>query len=180
MGLLNESDLDRLVQTGCAGCGGHKLTFRAYVDGAFPFVAGEPVGRVSWIYDGEKFVDGVYSVDCATCGAALFAADVCPRCHAPGGLATALATPNGWPVPAGCADPDCGGEEIRYAALVPARVVYEGQRAERAHSAVDPTDEGFHGLRAECRGCGQTVAARDDAGPCPLCEGPGPLRARPG
>ena len=111
MGLLDEAGLDRLVNAGCAACGGRKLIFRTYVDGAFPFLAAEPVGRPTWAYDGEKFVDGVYAADCAGCGAALFAADVCPRCHAPGGLATALATENGWPVPAVCGDADCGGEE---------------------------------------------------------------------
>jgi hypothetical protein len=180
MGLLTEAELDRLVEAGCTACGGHRLTFRTYVDGTFPFLAGEPVGRVSWGYDGEKFVDGVYAVGCAGCGAALFAADVCPRCHAPGGLATALSASNGWPIPSGCADPDCGGEEIRYAAFVPARVDYEGRRAERARSAVEPSDPGFHGVRAECRACRQVIAARTDDDGCPLCEGPGPLRARPG
>ena len=180
MGLLTEGELDRLVQAGCAACGGHKLTFRTYVDGVVPFVAGEPVGRISWIYDGEKFVDGVYAIDCAGCRAALFASDVCPRCHAPGGLARALAASNRWPVPAGCADGECGSEEIRYAAFVPARVDYEGRRAERARTTAEPSDPGFHGIRAECRDCGQLVAARAETEGCPLCDGPGPLRARPG
>jgi hypothetical protein len=180
MGLLTEAELDRRIQAGCAACGGHKLTFRTYVDGVIPFVDGEPVGRISWIYDGEKFVDGVYAIDCAACGAALFSADVCPRCQAPGGLAVALAAHNRWPVPGGCADPDCGGEEIRYAAFVPARVDYEGRRSERARTAVEPSDSGFHGFRADCRACGQIVAAWNDADGCPLCRGPGPLRARPG
>jgi hypothetical protein len=179
MGLLDEPGLDRLIAAGCA-CGSQTLLFRTYVDGLFPFVAGEPVGRVTWAYDGEKFVDGVYAVTCATCAASLFSADVCPRCHAPGGLARALDTANGWPVPSACADADCGGEEIRYLAFVPASVTYDGGRAEKARSATEPHDQGFHGLRAECRACGQTVAQRTDAQGCPLCEAPGPLRARPG
>ena len=54
----------------------------------------EPVGRIGWVYDGEKFVDGVYEVTCAGCHHVVFSADVCPRCHAPGGLKRALATPN--------------------------------------------------------------------------------------
>jgi RNA polymerase subunit RPABC4/transcription elongation factor Spt4 len=180
MGLLDEPGLDRLVKTGCAACGGRKLTFRTYVDGAFPFLAGEPVGRPSWAYDGEKFVDGVYAVACAGCGATLFAADVCPRCHAPGGLGTALGSENRWPVPAGCADADCGGEEVRYLAFVPVSVTYEGERADRPRGSVEPHDPGFHGYRADCRACRQVVAARNDAEACPLCDGPGPLRARPG
>src|SRR5579863_330311 len=103
MGLLTEAVLDRLVQRGCVACSGHKLIFRTYVDGVVPFVGGEPVARISWIYDGEKFVDGVYAVDCAACGATQFASDVCPRCHNPTGLEIALSTPNRWPIPAGCA-----------------------------------------------------------------------------
>jgi len=180
MGLLDENGLDGLVRAGCTACASRQLTFRTYVDGAFPFVAGEPVGRPSWIYDGEKFVDGVYAVDCAGCGATLFSADVCPRCHAPEGLATALSTENGWPVPGGCADADCGGEEVRYHAFVPVSVTYDGERADRPRGTVEPHDPGFHGYRADCRACGQIVAARNDAEGCPLCGGPGPLRARPG
>src|SRR4051812_31109897 len=100
MGLLDEPGLDRLIAAGCAACGGRRLTFRTYVDGALPIMGGEPVGRVSWGYDGEKFVDGVYEVACTDCKQLAFGADVCPRCHAAGGLARALATPNQWPVPA--------------------------------------------------------------------------------
>lgn len=177
MGLLDEPGLDRLIAAGCA-CGSQTLLFRTYVDGVFPFVAGEPVGRVTWAYDGEKFVDGVYDVSCAACGAHLFSADVCPRCHAPGGLARALETPNGLPVPPACADADCGGEEIRYEAFVPARVSYEQGRADKARSATEPHDDGFHGVRATCRACGAIALQRADG--CPLCEAPGPLRVRPG
>ena len=179
MGLLDEPGLDRLIAAGCA-CGSQTLLFRTYVDGVFPFIAGEPVGRVTWAYDGEKFVDGVYDVTCAACGAHLFSADVCPRCHAPGGLARALGTANGLPVPPACADPDCGGEEIRYVAFIPARVTYERGRAEKARNMTEPHDDGFHGLRASCRVCGAIAAQRTDAGACPLCEAPGPLRSRPG
>jgi hypothetical protein len=178
MGELDETALDRFIAAGCSACGGTTLTFETYVDGTIPFLGGEPVGRVSWAYDGEKFVDGVYAIACAECGHRFFAADGCPRCHAPGGLARALATPNGWPVPTSCPDPSCGGEEIRYTAFLPARVRYEGKRADKARSGTEPHDDGFHGFRAVCRTCSQTVAERSDS--CPLCEAPGPLRARPG
>ena len=46
--------------------------------------------------------------------------------------------------------------------------------------AVEPSDPGFHGFRAECRDCGQVIAVRAETEGCPLCDGPGPLRARPG
>jgi hypothetical protein len=175
MGLLDEAALDRLVTAGCSGCGSAKLVFRTYVDGILPLQGGEPVGTITWIYDGEKFVDGVYDVRCGQCDAAIFSASVCPRCHAPDGLARALETPNDWPVPASC--PSCDEEEVRYVAFLPARVAFEGKRAEKARDLSLPHENGFHGARVDCRGCG-TVAERTDV--CPLCGAPGPLRTRPG
>jgi uncharacterized OB-fold protein len=145
-----------------------------YVDGLIPIMGGEPIGRIKWVYDGERFVDGVYEVKCAGCGDVLFAADVCPRCHAPGGLARALDAPNDWAVPPSC--PRCAGEELGYIAFVPARVAYEGKRAEKAQSATELADDGLHGFRVDCRDCG-TVAERTDS--CPLCDAPAPLRPRP-
>jgi hypothetical protein len=175
MGLLDERALDSLASAGCPRCGALKLTFQTIVDGALPLVGGEPVGRISWAYDGEKFVDGVYEIACAACQHTLFAADVCPRCHAPGGLERALRSPNRWPVPSAC--PSCGDEEVRYLALLPARVSYEGRRADKARTATEPHDDGFHGYRVDCASCG-TVAEQTDS--CPLCAAPGPLRPRPG
>src|SRR5438309_1056841 len=149
MGLLDEPGLERLVGAGCTACGSHKLTFRAFVDGLLPIMEAEPVGRLTWVYDGEKFVDGVFEVTCSDCKAPVFAESVCPRCHAPGGLARALAAPNRWPVPQRC--PGCDGEELRYIALVPARVTYEGKRAEKARSSSELHDAGFHWSRTSSR-----------------------------
>ena len=67
--------------------------------------------------------------------------------------------------------------EPREVAFVPTRVVYEGKRADPARTSTELHEDGFHGFRADCRDCG-TVAERTDA--CPLCDAPGPLRARPG
>ena len=175
MGLLDEPGLDKLVATGCQACGASKLVFLTIVDGSLPIMGGEPVDRITWVYDGEKFVDGVYRVSCADCQQVIFAADVCPRCHAPGGLDRALSTPNRWPVPAAC--PACDEEQVKYLALLPARVIYEGQRADKARSVTEAHDDGFHGYRVDCRDCG-TVAERVDS--CPLCDAPAPLRPRPG
>jgi hypothetical protein len=175
MGLLDEPALERLVDAACGSCGSRKRRFRSYLDAALPLMGGEPVGRLAWVYDGEKFVDGVFEVACAACGAVVFTEGACPRCHAAGGLARALAAPNGWPVPERC--PGCDDDQVRYVAFVPASVMYEGKRAERAQTAVELHDPGFHGFRVDCRDCG-TVAERADT--CPLCDGPGPLRARPG
>jgi hypothetical protein len=175
MGKLTEPDLDAVVQRGCAGCGGTRLQFRAYLDARLPLLGGEPVGSITWVYDGERFVDGVYDVTCAACNAPVWRADDCPRCHAPAALATVLATENRWPVPSAC--PRCDGEELRYLAMVPARVVYEGKRADKARTSTEMHDPGFHGYRADCADCG-TVAELGDR--CPLCAAPGPLRPRPG
>jgi hypothetical protein len=174
MGLLDEASLEKIVATGCTACNSNKLAFRSYVDGALPIVGGEPVGRMTWVYDGEKFIDGVFEVACPACKQTIFSADICPRCHAPGGLAQALATGNTWPVPGAC--PECGEEELRYVAFVPANVGYEGKRAEKARTTTEMHDDGFHGARVECKACG-FVGERTET--CPLCESPGPLRARP-
>ena len=175
VGMLDEPGLDHLLDAGCTACGARQLTFATYVDGMLPIMGGEPVGRLTWVYDGEKFVDGVYEIACAQCKQVLFAADVCPRCHAPGGLARALGTPNSWPVPGAC--PSCDDEQLRYVAFVPARVSYEGKRANRARTSTELHEDGFHGYRADCRDCGP-IAERTDS--CPLCAAPAPLRARPG
>jgi hypothetical protein len=90
-------------------------------------------------------------------------------------LQRALGSPNGWPVPAQC--PECEGDDVGYVAFVPARVAYEGRRADKARSVTELQDDGFHGYRATCRDCG-VVAERTDG--CPLCDVPGPLRPRPG
>ena len=91
-----------------------------------------------------------------------------------GGLATALATENSYPVPAAC--PGCDGEEVRYIAFMPARAAYEGKRAEKARTSVEMHDAGFHGYRVDCKVCG-TVAELKNR--CPLCDAKGPIRDRP-
>ena len=178
MGALTEAGLDQLIASGCSACGASRLAFRTYVDARLPLMGGEPVGELTWIYDGEKFVDGVFEVACADCQHALFSDDGCPRCHAAGVLPAVLAAHNRWPVPAAC--PACQGEEIQYVAMVPARVAYQGKRADRARTSTELHDPGFHGYRVDCVDCG-TVAELTDG--CPLCQAPAsdsrPLRPRP-
>jgi hypothetical protein len=174
MGLLDEPGLERLLAANCPKCAATKLVFRTYVDGLLPIMGAEPIGRIKWVCDGEKFVDGVYEVRCGACQEVVFSAGECPRCHAPGGLGRALESPNGWPVPPRCSE--CGGEELRYIAFVPALVTYNGKRGDKARSSTELHEHGFHGYRVDCRDCG-TVAERTDG--CPLCDGPAPLRPRP-
>ncbi len=175
MGILTEPALDELVAHGCPACKSNRLQFRTYVDGRLPVMGGEPVGTIVWQYDGEKFVDGVFEVVCADCKHALLQSDQCPRCHAPGALPKILAATNHWPVPNAC--PGCDADEIRYLAMLPARVIYEGKRAEKARTSTELHEPGFHGYRVDCVDCG-TVAELVDR--CPLCEAPAPLRPRPG
>jgi hypothetical protein len=175
MGRLDEPGLERLIAGGCTACGAKKLVFLTIVDASLPLMGGEPVGSLTWAYDGEKFVDGVYRVSCADCQRVLFEADECPRCHAPDGLAMALHSANRWAVPIAC--PMCGEDQVIYRAFLPARVVYEGARADKARTTTEPHDDGFHAYRVDCRDCG-TVSELVES--CPLCAAPGPLRARPG
>lgn len=174
MGALTEAGLDQLVDRGCSACGASRLVFRTYVDARLPLQGGEPVGTLTWVYDGETFVDGVFEVACAECQHVVFSEGVCPRCNAAGALVAALAAPNRWPVPASC--PGCDGDEVQYVAMVPARVTHDGERAERARTSTELHDPGFHGFRVDCLDCG-TVA--ELTAHCPLCHAPAPLRPRP-
>jgi hypothetical protein len=174
LGTLTEAGLDQLIIAGCTACQSPRLAFRSYVDGRIPVVAGEPVGAITWVYDGEKFVDGVFEVACADCQQVVFTSDVCPRCNAAGALPEVLATGNTFPVPTTC--PRCGEEELRYTALIPARVIFQGKRADKARTSTELHDPGFHGLHAVCADCGPVAAVSEC---CPLCARPGPLRPRP-
>jgi hypothetical protein len=94
--------------------------------------------------------------------------------HTEASLPVILAAQNRWPVPVAC--PGCGMEEVRYVAMIPARVAYQGKRAEKVCTSTEMHDPGFHGYRVDCVDCG-TVAELADG--CPLCQTPGPLRPRP-
>jgi len=174
MGLLDVAALDRILAAGCPGCAGTKLAFRTYVDARLPIAEGEPNGPITWVYKGELFLDGVFDVRCADCDTLIFHSDVCPRCHAEGALERILETHNRLAVPKSC--PDCDIDDLRYFAMVPARVVYANGRGEKAQTHTELLDPGFHGLRAECVQCGTFLKTGDD---CPLCGAHGPIRARP-
>ena len=173
MGTLTNAALDALLAKGCA-CGGTKLLFDTYVDARFSLLAGEQYGALEWAYKGETFLDGVFEISCASCKAALFSSDMCPRCNAPDALAIAMETPNTLPIPRAC--PRCASESLSYTAMLPARTVYEGKRAQKARPTAGMEDDGVHGCRIDCASCG--VVAEVTA-TCPLCAAPGPLRARP-
>jgi hypothetical protein len=172
---LTEETVEIMIDTGCTACGSKRLTFQTYVDGRFVLQGGERVSSLVWVYDGEKFVDGIFEIVCASCQHVVFQARWCPRCHAEDGLARALAATNRFPVPRAC--PSCHAEEVRYIAMMPAAVTYEGKRAEKPRANFELEDPGFHGYRVDCASCGTVAELRDR---CPLCDAPGPLRVRPG
>jgi hypothetical protein len=174
MGSLTEATFTERVDAGCPACSSKKLLIRAYVEGKFPLLAGEPGGAVTWAYKGETFVDGVFEIRCAGCKQGVFSDAMCPRCHAPDGLAHALATENALPVPIAC--PTCKRETLTLRAFVPANVSYEGKRADKARSSCTLYDTGFRAVVAECVTCGPLEPRADG---CPLCEAKGPVRAQP-
>ena len=61
-------------------------------------------------------------------------------------------------------------------AMLPARVVYEGSRSQKARASVALEDDGVHGTRVDCASCGPIAEVLEV---CPLCAAAGPLRARP-
>ena len=64
-----------------------------------------------WTHDGEKFIDGVYRVQCLALPRPLAFRDPdCPRCHRAGGLAEMIDQPSRLAVPKRC--PERKGTEL--------------------------------------------------------------------
>lgn len=173
VGNLTKPALDDLLSAGCA-CRGAKLEFSTYVDGRVCLLAGEQFGSLVWAYKGETFVDGVYEIACIGCKKTLFSSDACPRCNRENRLVEVLASPNRLALPSGC--PKCERETLLYTVMLPARVVSEGKRSQKARASIDMVEDGAHGVRLECKACGVVAEVTDR---CPLCDGAGPLRVRP-
>jgi hypothetical protein len=165
---LSEEAFTALVNAGCPACGGKSLTIEAFVPQKIPLLAGEPYGSPSWGYKGEDLVRGTYRIACEGCKVERFAATACPRCAAEGGIERALAGESAFALPRACAK--CEGELLTATALVPALLVYEGKRPNKARAQAAPEEPGFHAMRIECKTCQNAVERRD---PCPLCGGAG-------
>ena len=178
MGELDEAALDRLIAAGCSDCGGTTLTFETYVDGVIPFLGGEPVGRVTWAYDGEKFVDGVYAVTCAGMPQAALrqrALPALPRARGPrprARHAESVARPDGVRRPR---------LRRRGAPLpgFPTRQSPLRRKARRQGAKLDRAARRRLPRRARRVPRLPTDSFRS-SDRCPLCAAPGPLRARPG
>ena len=171
MSHLDEAAFARAIAP-CAACGGTVFEIKSYCDRQVSVMLGDANDDGRWAHDGEKFIDGTYAIRCAGCGAQPYASDDCPRCHRAGALADGLAHASRLAVPKRC--PSCRGTELTITAFAPAVA-----RAGAGRVTPEPTaalgDDGFHVAAMMCDSC-EWVAAADG---CPICGGPGPLRARP-
>jgi hypothetical protein len=161
---LTEEAFTALVDAGCPACRRPRLAVDAVVAQRLPLLKGELYGSPSWAYTGEDLVRGTYRIACDACKKELFSIDGCPRCDRSEGLDVALGGENAFPFAEACAD--CGSELLVATAFVPARVIYEGKRARKAHAEAAPEDPGFHAFRLECTRCHKAVAREAT---CPVC-----------
>jgi len=161
---LSEEAFTALVDAGCPSCGSKKLIVESIVAERQPILGGEPYGSPSWAYKGEDLVRGTFQIACDGCKKDLYNETACSRCDAEGGVARALESENGFPLPTACRR--CGSELLTATAFVPATVVYEGKRAAKARTQTVPEDPGFHAFLVECKEC---KTADERRVPCPLC-----------
>jgi hypothetical protein len=170
MGQLDEKTFDATVAAGCPACGGKTLEIRSFIDRRVLLMLADPNDAGKWVHDGEKFVDGTYSIACAACKHVAFASDICPRCNAPGGLAKALGDASRLPIPKKC--PSCNELELLALALVPAVASWPSPKPRPLAEYGEP---GHHMVAYACESCDNAVVTQA----CPLCDAPGPLRPRP-
>ena len=172
MGQLDEAAFAQHL-TACPGCAGAVFDVASYLDRHVAVMLGDANDDGKWVHDGEKFVDGIYRITCAGCQRVVFASDDCPRCHAVGTLPQTLAAESHMPVPKRC--PRCDATQVSLIGFAPATV--------RTGAGKPPTptpralfgEPGFHVIAVACDDCDWATTAPG----CPLCAGPGPLRARP-
>lgn len=146
------------------------MEIRSFIDRSFGLMLADPTDAGKWAHDGEKFVDGIYRIACAGCKAVVFEHPDCPRCHATGGLAKALAEPSRLAVPKRC--PTCNELELLALALVPAVAMWPTPKPK---PLVEFGEAGFHVVAFACDSCDAAVVTQA----CPLCDAAGPLRPRP-
>jgi RNA polymerase subunit RPABC4/transcription elongation factor Spt4 len=172
MGALDEASFAKLIG-GCAKCDAKAFEVHSYIDRQTSVMFGERNDDGRWTHDGEKFIDGVYRIECIRCRDVAFETKDCPRCHREGGLADAIGKPSRLAAPKRC--PKCKGTEMTTIGFAPATVRTGEGRPPSPTPAAIVGDPGFHVADVMCDGC--DWVARADG--CPLCGGPGPLRDRP-
>jgi hypothetical protein len=172
MGKLDEAAFEKTIAS-CTACEAKAFEVCSYIDRQVTVMLGERNDDGRWTHDGEKFIDGVYVITCIRCRHEAFTSPDCPRCHRENGLGLAIGNTSRLTVPKRC--PECKGTEMTASGFAPAKVrTGEGQRAQptpMAHFG----DAGFHVAHVMCDSCEWVALAEG----CPLCGGPGPLRARP-
>jgi hypothetical protein len=173
MGQLDQPGFEAALRAGCTSCGGSVLEISSFIDRSIAVMLADPNGPGRWAHDGEKFVDGTYRIACAACHATVFSSDACPRCHAPGGLARALAEPSRLAIPKRC--PTCNELELLAVALVPAIARAGAGETPKPKPLAEFGEPGYHVVAFACEACEHATVADG----CPLCGAPGPLRARP-
>ena len=173
MGQLDEASFERAIAA-CPSCAGKTFEIASYIDRQLAVMLGEADNDGKWAHDGEKFVDGTYRITCVGCKTCVFESADCPRCHRAGGLADALPAMSRLEVPKKC--PKCKELELVLVGFSPSVVrVTAGGRVPTPTATALLGDPGFHVIAIACDPCGWAVVADN----CPLCGGPGPLRARP-
>lgn len=174
MGELSQDRFDQLVNGGCPTCAKTVLEIDSYIDRSLVVMAGEPNNEGRWAHDGEKFVDGTYSIKCTYCAAVAFESTMCPRCNAPDCLKSqVLLQPSRITVPKRC--PKCNDLELLAVAMVPARARYGDGMSPKPKQTADFGDPGYHIVAYACNACDNAIVAER----CPLCDAAGPLRPRP-
>ena len=175
MGQLDEKAFADTIAK-CGKCGMvAAFEVRSYLDRQLSVMLGEANDDGRWTHDGEKFIDGIFSVKCRACGAEAFASKDCPRCHRADGLADALEHVSRLAVPKRC--PTCKGMELTIVGFAPS-VVSASATTTRPQPAATALlgEPGFHVAHIMCDGCDWVAIAEG----CPMCGGAGPLRKRPG
>jgi hypothetical protein len=173
MGQLDEARFEAAIRDGCSACRAAVMEIRSFIDRRLLMMLADPNDAGRWVHDGEKFVDGIYRIACASCAHVVYASDDCPRCHAAGGLARALGEPSRLVVPKRC--DTCKELELLALALVPASARYGGGQTPKPKPLAEFGEPGHHIVAYACESCDAAVVTQK----CPLCDAPGPLRPRP-
>ncbi|HEU0035550.1 MAG TPA: hypothetical protein VFQ53_33295 [Kofleriaceae bacterium] len=173
MGQLDEPAFEDAIGRGCTGCGARTLEIRSFLDQRLLLMLADPNDAGRWVHDGEKFVDGIYRIACASCARVVFESADCPRCHATGGLARALGETSRLAVPKRC--PSCSELELLALALVPSVTKYTAGQTPKPVALAEFGEPGHHVVAFACESCDAATVTQA----CPLCDAPGPLRPRP-
>ena len=172
MGQLDEQKFEAAI-AGCTKCDFKAFEVSAYLDRRLTVMLAQSNNDGRWIHDNAKFFDGVFRIQCLGCKTPAFDSADCPRCHRKGGLADAIGAETRLVVPTRC--PECKGTEMTLTCFAPATVkAVEHQRAAPTPTALFG-DTGYHVAHVACETCEWVRAAEG----CPICGGPGPMRARP-